>query len=273
MTTVSELDHTVTDYQLKHVYWLAKAAKLAYASESEIRDTIAAWGFGSCEFFHTELDASFPIEDTQAFIAASDKMIIVAFRGTEPKQIKDWLTDTNTLAAPGPAGNGLVHLGFSRALDSVYPQIRDAVQRLRDNNQTLWITGHSLGGALAMLESARMYFEDPSLLPDGVYTFGQPRTCDRFLAEPYNRAFTSRVFRFVNNNDIVPQVPPEPVFHHVDDIRYFDNHGRLHETMTFTAGLFDRVQGLTADMFAPASDGIRDHSMDRYLAAIEKNLA
>lgn len=272
MTTVPELDHSVTDYRLGQVYWLAKAAKLAYEDEATIRDTVRQWGFDRERYFYSRLDASFPIEDTQAFAAGSDKMVLVSFRGTEPTKIKDWLTDTNTLAAPGPAGKGLVHLGFSRALDSIYPQVRETVQEFRDNGQSLWFTGHSLGGALAMLASARMHFENPKLLPEGVYTFGQPRTCDRLLATPYNDAFRSRVFRFVNNNDVVTQLPPEPVFHHVDDIRYIDSDGTLHEKMTFTSGLTDRFKGLTADPLAPGSEGVRDHMIDRYLEAIEKNL-
>ncbi|MEV0081744.1 lipase family protein [Saccharopolyspora sp. NPDC050642] len=269
--TVLEFDHAVTGYRLQHAYWLAKAAKLAYDDEATIRETAREWGFDRCEYFHAELDGSFPIEDTQAFAAGSDRMVVVAFRGTEPKKIKDWLTDTNTLAAPGPAGKGLVHLGFSRALDSIYPEVRGAVQRLRDNDQSLWFTGHSLGGALAMLASARIFFGDPKLLPDGVYTFGQPRTCDRLLATPYNQALAERVFRFVNNNDVVPQLPPEPTFHHVEDVRYFDSGGKLHEKITFTAGLTDKVKGFTGDAFAPAADGIRDHMIDRYVELIQKN--
>lgn len=123
-----------------------------------------------------------------------------------------------------------------------------------------------------MLAGARMYFEDPKLLANGVYTFGQPRTCDRLLANAYNSAFKSRVFRFVNNNDIVAQVPPEPVYHHVKAMMYFDADGKLHEEMSFASGLKDRLKGLTADMFAPGTDGIRDHSMNRYLENFEKNL-
>ncbi|MGW5647431.1 lipase family protein [Saccharopolyspora sp. NPDC003752] len=123
-----------------------------------------------------------------------------------------------------------------------------------------------------MLASARIFFEDPQLLPDGVYTFGQPRTCDRLLATPYNQALAERVFRFVNNNDVVPQLPPEPVFHHVEDVRYFDSRGKLHEKITFTAGLTDKVKGFTGDAFAPAADGIRNHMIDRYVELIQKNL-
>lgn len=165
---------------------------------------------------------------------------------------------------PGPARNGLGHLGFDQALASVYPEVRDTVKEFRTTDQTLWFTGHSLGGALAMLAGSRMYFEDPKLLPNGVYTFGQPRTCDRLLARAYDSAFKSRTFRFVNNNDIVAQAPPEPVYHHVKAMMYFDANGRLHEEMSFASGLTDRFKGLTADMFAPGTDGIRDHSMDRY---------
>jgi hypothetical protein len=136
----------------------------------------------------------------------------------------------------------------------VYPDIKDTIEEFRTQNQTLWFTGHSLGGALAMLAGAKMYFEAPRLLADGIYTFGQPRTCDRLLAGAHNKAFTSRTYRFVNNNDIVAQVPPEPVYHHVDALRYIDAAGKVHNTMPFVNNLRDRGKGLTADLFAPASD-------------------
>lgn len=270
--TVPALNHRATKYDLMHAYWLAKAASLAYQDENEVRTETGRWGFDRFQYFYSKHQLPFPIEDTQAYVAASDSMIIAAFRGTEPKQICDWLTDANSPACPGPARNGLVHLGFNQALASVYPEVRNAVQELRTNNQTLWFTGHSLGAALAMLAAARMYFEDPKLLANGVYTFGQPRTCDRLLASAYDTAFKSRVFRFVNNNDIVAQVPPEPLYHHVEKMMYFDADGKLHDKMTMWGGLKDKFEGSTADMFAPGTDGIRDHSMTKYLANFEKNL-
>ncbi|KDN82257.1 lipase family protein [Kitasatospora cheerisanensis] len=104
-------------------------------------------------------------------------------------------------------------------------------------------------------------------------TFGQPRTCDRLLAAAYNKGFKDRTHRFVNNNDVVPQLPPEPAFTHVDAVRHIDSSGRIRESVGMLGGLADRAKGLTADAFAPASDGIRDHLMRNYLAAIEKNLA
>lgn len=145
-------------------------------------------------------------------------------------------------------------------------------KEFRTNDQTLWFTGHSLGGALAMLAGASMYFEDPKSLANGVYTFGQPRTCDRLLTKAYDTAFKSCAFRFVNNNDIVAQVPPEPLYHHIEAPMYFDVNGKLHEKMTFANNLQDKFRGFTSDPVAPATDGIRDHSMEEYLANIEKNI-
>ncbi len=124
-----------------------------------------------------------------------------------------------------------------------------------------------------MLAGARWYFEEPRLLPDGVYTFGQPRTCERLLAGAHNAAFKDRCHRFVNNNDVVPRLPPEPFFTHVRTPRYFDADGRLHEGMPLLAGLRDRAEGLRADLFAPETDAVRDHHLPNYLAAFEKNLA
>lgn len=89
----------------------------------------------------------------------------------------------------------------------------------------------------------------------------------------HNKAFRKRCYRFVNNNDIVPHLPPEPVFTHVDALRYFDADGKLHEAMPLMAGLLDRAKGLRADLLAPETDAVKDHHLPNYLAAFEKNLA
>ncbi|WP_443735733.1 hypothetical protein [Streptomyces lavenduligriseus] len=81
------------------------------------------------------------------------------------------------------------------------------------------------------------------------------------------------MYRFVNNNGIVPQLPPEPVRTHVRALRYLDSEGRLHESVPLLPALGDRARGLTADPFAPAADGVRDHLMRHYLAALEHGLA
>ncbi|MFE4667478.1 lipase family protein [Streptomyces sp. NPDC056716] len=271
--TIPPLDHSTTRYSLEHAYWMGRAAGLASLDPDGIETQARAWGFGEVRHFASTHRMPFPIEDTQAYVMASDRMIVVGFRGTEVTQIRDWLTDVNTPPVPGPGRKGFVHFGFHQALQSVYPQLRDTVLELRDRGQSIWFTGHSLGAALAMLAAARLYFEEPRLLADGVYTYGQPRTCERLLADAHNKAFADRCHRFVNNNDIVPQLPPEPVYTHVAALRYFDADGKLHDALPLLATLRDRAKGVGNDPFAPETDAIKDHHLANYLAALEKNLA
>ncbi|MDC7336312.1 lipase family protein [Streptomyces lydicus] len=269
MTSLT-IDQKAIAYSVRHALCMARAAELAYKDEKAVEAAARDWGFDRVRHHHTEFRPPFPLEDTQAYTLGGRHMIIVAFRGTEPAKMIDWLSDATTPPWPGPGGKGYVHYGFGEALQSIWPQVRAAVDEFRDNNQTVWFTGHSLGGALAMLAGARLHFEEPHVTATGVYTFGQPRTCDRLLSQAFNSAFSDRMYRFVNNNDIVPQLPPEP-FHHVSALRYIDAKGTIHNTMPLLTGLADRAKGFTADLLAPASDGVRDHFMHAYIDALEKN--
>jgi predicted lipase len=266
------LNPQTTGYDARQAYCMAKAAQLAYQDRAEIEATAAEWGFDRVRHHYSTFKPPFALSDTQAYTMASDTMIVTAFRGTEPVQLRDWLSDTTTPPWTGPARTGLVHYGFAEALRAVLPSVLGAIEELRDDEQTIWFTGHSLGGALAMLAAAWVHFEDPKLSAQGVYTFGQPRTCDDALAKAYDKALEGRTFRVVNNNDVVAQVPPEPVFHHVKSLRYIDSSGRVRESMPVVSNLLDRGKGMAADPFAPASDGVRDHLMKAYLTALEKNL-
>ncbi|CAM4033635.1 hypothetical protein GCM10009799_22360 [Nocardiopsis rhodophaea] len=269
--TTPVFEQTITGYSLRTAHGLAQASELAYHDEEKITTTAAVWGMPECRFFREEFEQPFPLDDTQAYVAGNAKVVVVAFRGTEPSRLRDWLADAEGLLAPDPNGKGMVHMGFNNALDAVYPQVLNAVSEMRGNGQSICITGHSLGGALAMLAAARMRFGDSRLLADGVYTFGQPRTCDPLMARAFDREFKGRMFRFVNNSDIVPQLPPEPVYHHVDEEKYFDADGRLREKkMSLLGGLTEKAQGQTVDPMALGTDAIGDHGINRYIANLEK---
>ncbi|MDX3380568.1 lipase family protein [Streptomyces niveiscabiei] len=272
MSVPTTIDHTATEHSPRLAYAMAEAAALAYQDEATVAATAREWGFGRVRHHRTRFTPPFPLEDTQAYTIASDQMIITAFRGTEPAQIRDWLSDATTPPWPGPAATGYVHYGFGQALESVFPAVEEAVAAFRDNGQSVWFTGHSLGGALAMLAGCRMYLEAPRLRADGIYTYGQPRTCDRLLAASCNKGFRERLHRYVNNNDIVPQLPPEPAYTHVDTLHHIDSTGRVRSTMPPLGLLADRLRGATADLLAPTGDALRDHPVKRYVAAMEKNL-
>ncbi|MFD9903244.1 lipase family protein [Streptomyces sp. NPDC059063] len=274
-------DQRTTGYTLAHAYAMALAAQLAYKEPDVIERRAAEWGFKRVRHHRTRFEPPFPLEDTQAYTMAGDHMIVTAFRGTETDKLQDWLSDASTPPWPGPAGTGFIHYGFGQALDSVFPDVRDTLAELRDNDQTLWLTGHSLGGALAMLAASRLHFEDPHLTADGIYTFGQPRTCDRLLAEAHDKAFAERAYRFVNDNDVVPHLPPEPAYHHTEVVRFIAADGGIHDKVVRLGGLAGQAKGFVTDklkdltdikgLWDSAQDAFRDHKMARYVAALEKH--
>ena len=97
------------------------------------------------------------------------------------------------------AGN--VHPGFAQLLDEVWDDLYEAVRSL-DKHRPVWLTGHSRGGALAVLTANRM--RQSGLNPSAVYTFGCPRVGDIRFAESVKTPH----FRFANVGDLIPKLPP-----------------------------------------------------------------
>jgi triacylglycerol lipase len=167
---------------------------------------------------------------------------IVAIRGT--KTVWDWIADIDAIPIPDPPnpGSGLVHMGFA----IVYEHIRASVANLLQANcpgvQTIWVTGHSLGGALAVL-CAYDIFKNLNLGPvPQLCTFAGPRTGAPDFCGNFDRDIPV-CNRIVNFMDVVPQVPLPPVYQHVGretlvhggfrplDITY------AHHLTTYLAGL------------------------------------
>lgn len=94
-------------------------------------------------------------------------------------------------------------------------------------SRKLYITGHSLGGALATVAAARLAFVHSDINITAVYGLGAPRVFDSEVADIFNatvnhgKAMKDKFFRPRNNNDIVTRVPPVP-YKHVGTEVYFD---------------------------------------------------
>ncbi|WP_409345486.1 lipase family protein [Paenibacillus sp. MBLB4367] len=140
------------------------------------------------------------------FILESDHDIIIAFRGTD--STADWISDMIARQSDFSyvAGAGATHRGFTKIYDSVRSQIHETLERM-PHDKKLYITGHSLGGALATLCAFDGAYNTKFRQPI-VYTYASPRVGDPTFAAAYNRTIEYNR-RIVNEVDIVPLTPPQ----------------------------------------------------------------
>jgi triacylglycerol lipase len=260
---MEDFNPVATKYDPHNALWIGKAAALAYQDAAAVQAGLPGLKV-QC--------VSNPATDTEGFVAGSDAFILVAFRGTQAEELEDWLTDLDAVPVDGPVGE--VHKGFYDALSSVWNDLVAALQGMRQDGQPLWITGHSLGAALATLAAARLLKENVVGSISGLYTFGQPRTGDPAFAAWFDGLMRARMFRFVNNNDIVPHVPLPPLYKHVGTFLYFDSDGKIQADEGFWGELKEGLEGeaksLLEGKFKP--DLIEDHFMKNYLARLEENV-
>jgi hypothetical protein len=198
---------------LANAVYLAAASDLAYYNAPTGPEKFKA---------DLGLDAVlFSVGNTQAYVATDDNHIVVAFRGTEAptsiEGLKDWLlTDAdNYLILPegdlgtdfAAAGVGArFHRGFMTALGDIWDPVCAAVEaELKKKERPLWVTGHSLGGALALLAAWR--FLRKTIDVYRVYTFGAPMVGNSTAVKAFDKELEGKVYRFVHGPDLVPKLP------------------------------------------------------------------
>ena len=175
--------------KLKHVL----SGTIGGGNEETLRSFLDLAGF--------ELIRTYNRDETQAFLAKKPgapgkAMLVLAFRGAEMNP-KDIHTDANALQVTLD-GEEKVHKGFLAA----FQRIRIAIQAdLKAHPEfPVYITGHSLGGALAIL-ATRLLASDSQ---GACYTFGGPRVGTAQVDDQIK----TPIYRVVNAADIVPRVPP-----------------------------------------------------------------
>ena len=99
-----------------------------------------------------------------------------------------------------------LHSGFAKAVDMVWPKIQTALGKRAAPAQPLFFTGHSLGGALAILAASRALLES-HVQQVVIYTFGSPRTGGEIFFNDYTPRLGDTTFRLIHGTDIVPTVP------------------------------------------------------------------
>ena len=201
---------STTEFRVVNAWWLAELSLLSYVQDEAFART-ALSRMGDAELIERDGMA--------ALILHRDEHDLVAFRGTD--DLQDLLRDLDVrLVEEGP---GKVHRGFRDALDLVWNEIRERLEQ-----RPVWLSGHSLGAALAVIAASRL---DSA---QAVYTFGAPRIADRAFGD----SMTVPTYRVVNNNDIVTRMPPPIAYQHFGQLEYFDRDGVLRSE----PGLWERVR-------------------------------
>lgn len=257
-------DSKQTGYSGNNALSSALASQLAYADAATIDSTCKGWGLSRSIFFESDI--------AHGFAAGNADMVLVAFRGTDPSQLRDWMTDLE--AEPVGFLSGKVHLGFLRAVRTIWDQMNDAIASLQTNAQSLWFTGHSLGAAQATLAVARLRLEAARPV-NGLYTFGSPRIGDTALMQAYDQNFMAQTFRFVNDCDVVTRVPGRVPFgyRHGGTFMFYDEKGALQTDLHWWNKFVDTVSGDVDDLLSGKVAPLDNHFIANYIARARENVA
>lgn len=196
-----------------------------------------------------EVPIFFDDEGSQGHVAISDTCTVLAYRGTEVDDMEDIRADLNVKLVGSTGGLGRVHNGFSQALINSWSSI---IPTLRNRDHLpLWITGHSLGGALAILSGETL--ENIG----ATYTYGAPK----IGCETYAKNYPNQVYRITNNNDIVPLLPPLSIYSHVGEEHFIDFKGELVHKPKLVRSTRSKIIGNIEDIHSIINLLVKDKKM------------
>lgn len=160
------------------------------------------------------------------FIAIKGDLAVIAFRGTNINSPADWLANIDLFRQTPMHGSCKFHQGFQRSYHRFSDTVRQTISAR--SLKTVWITGHSLGGAMAVCCAYDLNMH--GLPVTGLVTFGQPRVANPAMAVYLENKFANRYLRFVNFDDIVPHVPTtKPAvlsdYRHAGELAWFRESG------------------------------------------------
>ncbi len=265
-------ERSMDRFDLDTAYQLARAARAAYPDR--LQSVPSQLGVEQVTPFERGVVAG--------FAGRWGESVVVAFRGTpmlhkggHPRQLAEALvTELDTGLTRQQGVPGAIHRGFARALSAVNTIIAEVLHILLDTSQNprVWLAGHSLGGALAIL-AAQNVSRQYGLLPC-VYTYGAPRVGNHTFRQYYKPTH----YRLERRTDLIPYAfplyttgflrpwspfsPSLPGIYKHTGIRCCIDGARLEIGRTF-APLVDPLDMVAARLG-------KEHNMDTYLTDLQK---
>ena len=196
---------------LQQSAFFAKLSNFAYKTIEEMETQFPEYTIS----FHSE-------KGSDIYILENYSDIIIACRGTEVKQKSDIKADLNVRRMHNVQGK--VHTGFHNYVDHIWSPALEHGQKAKREFKNIWITGHSLGAAMATLLAERFARLNTCQTPAALFTYGSPRVGNRKFINYFNSlSFTHH--RWVNDGDIVTKVPIAPLFYHCGIMHHIDAKG------------------------------------------------
>ena len=207
----------------------------------------------------------------QAAIVEHQKYIVMVFRGTD--ELKDWRDNTkiDSIKVEDMFEEGShmqFHEGFYEATKEIWDDANmytDYKTQFESDEKPLFLTGHSLGGAMATIVAAHLIKNKRPFF--GVYTFGQPCVVGKSSIDQFNEKCRSRFYRFSNDNDIIPRLDI-PNYDHVGMSVYISQNQEIvqdeNRRIKKYYGKFKEI----IEKFG--KDMIVDHRISHYVQAIKE---
>ncbi|GLS39422.1 hypothetical protein GCM10010869_50190 [Mesorhizobium tianshanense] len=235
----------------RELEYYALRSKASYASEEEIRR----------QFPNTTVVKTVEPINVQYFVETDPaaKTQTISVRGTANKlNIRQ---DVEVALVKDSFLGFLLHEGFRddavKVLDDMRPHLK--------KDHTIRVTGHSLGGAIALILTNYIYREGYKV--ERLVTFGQPKVTDDKTNHRYKVANPDykKITRVVREHDPVPLVPPRPKYGHVGpELILKEGQGYVF------LDAYDADRLSIGDFWRNFGDAhLKDHSMDLYLANIQ----
>ena len=209
-------------WNTKRAWVLSSLSHIAYFREDDVKVLMQKLGANKTTFYIND--------GAQGFLSEWDDKAVLVFRGSQlmehlPKKFEhlnffyklylhirirlqfnisrlpfinnDFISNFTFCHARLTQTKGVkVHSGFLKETKKLWKSVIKDLRNLKDE-KPLWVTGHSLGGAMALITAMKYPVKE-------VLTFGSPRVGRGIKKVISNEMHT----RYVNGDDIVTKLPP-----------------------------------------------------------------